>query len=425
MPILSAILSRLPQKLSNRFVRNLSWLGLAEIISRIFRLGLTVILARFLTPYDYGLAAIVSTVNEFMRVFMEIGVSAKIIQCDRQELDTICNSGYWLNWSIFTGLFIAQCLIAFPIAWFYRDRLTREIDLIIPICIAGIPYLLWPFAAIQSSLIVRENRLKVCAIATVVRNLASYILSALFAIRGWGIWSFVLPWVLVTPLEIMIYRKSYPWRPTSQFTTKAWRSILEFGKNICGVQFLRVLRNNLDYLIIGRFLGMKELGIYFFGFNAGLGISLSIVTAINTAILPHLCKAKTSILELRKSYYNALKIISIIIFPLVILQSSLAYLYVPIIFGRQWIVAIPVLVLICLSAIPRPFADAASQLLVAVGKPNIDLYWNIAFTTMFAFSLLIGVHWHAIGVAAAVLIVHMLFLPVFTSWTARHVLRQS
>ena len=116
MPILSAILSRLPQKLSNRFVRNLSWLGSAEIISRVFRLGLTVILARFLTPYDYGLAAIVSTVNEFMRVFMEIGVRAKIIQCDRQELDTICNSGYWLNWSIFTGLFFVQCLLEKPAA---------------------------------------------------------------------------------------------------------------------------------------------------------------------------------------------------------------------------------------------------------------------------------------------------------------------
>jgi O-antigen/teichoic acid export membrane protein len=110
MPILSAILPKLPKKLSNQFVRNLRWLGLAEIISRIFRLGLTVILARFLTPYDYSLAAIVSTVNEFMRIFMKIGVNAKIIQCDRQELDTICNSGYWLNWSIFTSLFIAQCL---------------------------------------------------------------------------------------------------------------------------------------------------------------------------------------------------------------------------------------------------------------------------------------------------------------------------
>jgi teichuronic acid exporter len=130
-------------------------------------------------------------------------------------------------------------------------------------------------------------------------------------------------------------------------------------------------------------------------------------------------------LELSKSYYSALKIITLIIFPLVILQSSLAYWYVPIVFGRQWIVAIPVLVLICLSAIPRPFADAASQLLVAVGKPNLDLYWNLAFTTVFALSLLIGVHWQVIGVAAAVLIVHMLFLPVFTIWTNRHVLRQS
>jgi O-antigen/teichoic acid export membrane protein len=90
-------------------------------------------------------------------------------------------------------------------------------------------------------------------------------------------------------------------------------------------------------------------------------------------------------------------------------------------FWSKWITAIPILMLICLSAIPRPFADAASQLLVAIGKPNLDLRWNILFTVMFAGALLIGVHWQAIGVATAVLLAHVICLPLFTFWATRYV----
>lgn len=419
MPILSDLISKLNKKLSNQFLRNFGWLGMAEIISRISRLALTVILARYLTPYDYGLAAIVGTVSEFTRVFTEIGVGAKIIQAQAEDVDQLSNSGYWLNWTVFVGLFIVQCIVAFPIAWFYHDR-----NLIFPICVSAIPALILPIGVIQYTLIVRENKLKICAIINVIKNLTVNLLSAIFAILSLGVWAIVLPWVFVTPIEMLIYKRSHAWQPTGGLTTKYWLDILSFGKNILGVQLLKTLRNNLDYLIVGRFLGIKQLGIYFFGFNAGLGISLSIINAINTATLPYLC-ATTNVLELKKSYINVVKTISFVIVPLVLLQSGLAHIYVPIIFGKKWIVAIPVLVLICLSAIPRPFADAASQLLIAIGKPNLDLRWNILFTVIFSTAILIGVHWQVIGVAVSVLLIHIIFLPLFTFWATRYVFAHS
>jgi teichuronic acid exporter len=94
----------------------------------------------------------------------------------------------------------------------------------------------------------------------------------------------------------------------------------------------------------------------------------------------------------------------------------LAPFYVPIVFGQNWVPAIPVLILICLSAISRPFADAASQLLVAIGKPNLDLRWNIIFTGIFAAALLIEVQGQVFGVVTSVLLVHLICLPIFTFW---------
>jgi O-antigen/teichoic acid export membrane protein len=416
MSFIKQLFSEPKKKLSSQFIRNLSWLGIAEIIPRIFRLGVTVILARYLTPYDYGLAAIVLAVGEFTRLFTNVGIGAKIIQAEQQDVEDLCQSGYWLNWIIYLGLFVIQCLAAFPISWFYHES-----KLILPICVGAISYLIWPIAAIQCTLIIRENRLKICAINNIIQNSFSSILSGIFALLGMGIWSFVLPWVLVAPMGLFIYCNNHSWRPTTGFTTKYWKDFFSFGKNILGVEFLKTLRNNLDYLIVGRFIGIKELGMYFFGFNAGLGISLSIITAISTAIFPHLCAIRTDKSELKNRYFNSLRTIAIIIVPLVLLQTSLAPIYVPIVFSQKWIVAIPVLMLICLSAIPRPFADAASQLLVAVGKPDLDLRWNIIFTAMFSGALLIGIQWQAIGVATSVLLVHVIGLPLFALWATRHV----
>ncbi len=440
MNFLNAITRYINKKISSQFIRNLGWLGIAEVLYRVLRLGLVVITARYLTPYDYGLGAIILAVREFAITFADVGIGAKIIQAEQKQLPQLCSSAFWLNWLIFASLFMIQALAAFPIAASYESK-----EIIFPIIVSGLAYLIWPIYGIQKTLIQRENRFKVIAFTDVVQYSLSGILTAVFAFMGMGVWSFALPIVLVAPLEIIIYYRHHHWRPKEGFTTLYWDEILSFGKNILGVGLLKTLRNNLDYLIVGRFVGIEELGIYFFGFNAGLGISLSIINAISSVMLPHLCEARTELSEFKHRYLHSIRTIALIIVPFVLLQSSLSPIYVPIVFGKQWIPAIPILIIICLSAIPRPFANAASQLLIAIGKPHLDLRWNVIFTSLFALFLFIGVksefvintifgadavnslvlilgeHWTVIGIALSVFLVHVIFLPFFTVWATRYV----
>ena len=104
------------------------------------------------------------------------------------------------------------------------------------------------------------------------------------------------------------------------------------------------------------------------------------------------------------------------IVPLVILQSSLAPFYVPIVFGEKWRMAVPMLVLICLSAIPRPFEKAAALLLQSLDKALINVRWSLIFTGIFIASIFIGMQWGIFGVAVSVLISHAVAMPVFTVW---------
>jgi teichuronic acid exporter len=80
--------------------------------------------------------------------------------------------------------------------------------------------------------------------------------------------------------------------------------------------------------------------------------------------------------------------------------------------------------IICLSAISRPFADAASQMLVAIDKADLDLMSSFIFTIVFAIGLLIGVHWGVLGVAISVLLTHAVFQSIFTLWATRYVFKR-
>jgi PST family polysaccharide transporter len=408
-------INKLKQLLSDRFIRNIGWLGVAELVNRIFRLATTVTLARTFSPYDYGMVSVIYTIIEFASVFaLRAGIGAKIIQAEEQELKVVCDTAYWINWILYGSLFIIQLVAAYPIARFYGNN-----KLIWPICVLASVYLMHPFFLIQSILIERENRLKVTALCTATQAILSNIIIVILAVLGMGVWAVVWSMVLTYPVWIVINYINHPWRPPTSFTLERWQEITSYGSKLLGVDLLGRLRMNLDYLLVGGFIGIEALGLYFFAFNAGLGISQSILNSITVALFPHLCAARGNAKQLKKQFLGSLKTIALILVPLVFLQSSLSPFYVPIIFGQKWVTAIPILILICLSAVPIALSRATSQLLQTVDKTHIDFYWNMIFTVIFAASLLLTVREGIFWVAVAVLITQAVAMPIFTVWVSR------
>ncbi len=411
--------TKLRSILSGQFVRNLGWLGAAELLNRFLRLGTTVTLARVLTPYDYGLAAVILTTQEIANVFtLRSGLGAKLVQAKVEDLEVLCNTAYWMNWILCITLFLLQCLVAWPVAWFYGNNAV-----ILPICIIAMNYLLLPTFAVQAALIFRENRMNIPAICNAVQSLIMNLLTIIFAIRGMGFWSIVLPILLTLPVWAIINRANHQWRSKGPFSLIRWQELASFAVNFLGVELLTKVRANIDYLLVGRFLGIEALGLYYFAFNAGLGISLSVIQSFTWSLYPHLCETRDNLTQMRQRYWSSLKTIALIVIPMVLLQASLAPVYVPIIFSAKWASAIPILVLICLSAIPRPFAEAASMLLQTIDRGRLDLYWNGIFTILFIAALVGAMPFGIYGVAMAVLLVHGLAIPAFSLWVNHYVFR--
>ena len=228
------LIHKLQKTFSSQFIRNAGWLGLAELANRVFRLGTTVTLARMFSPKDYGLMAIVYIVVEFSSLFtLDRGIIAKIVQADDEDIQTICNTSYWINWILCISILILQCIAAFPIAYFYGNQ-----DLILPICCVGLVYLIFPTFVVQGALIERDNRLKIKAIGNVAQSLIGNLLTVILAILGMGVWSIVWSMVLSNIVWIFVYYKNNSWRPPQSFNLDKWQDITNFGKNIIAVEFL-------------------------------------------------------------------------------------------------------------------------------------------------------------------------------------------
>ncbi|MBC1256853.1 oligosaccharide flippase family protein, partial [Trichormus variabilis] len=145
-------------------------------------------------------------------------------------------------------------------------------------------------------------------------------------------------------------------------------------------------------------------------------ISMSVINTFGSALFPYLCEVRSNLSHLKERYFSSLKKAYFVITPLILLQTCLAPIYVPIIFGQKWSSAIPVLMLICLSALSLQFGRATFLLLNAMGKTRLTLYWNLIYTILFSTGLLISVHGGIIYVAIAVVICQLFIAPIFNIW---------
>jgi PST family polysaccharide transporter len=413
-------LKKIKRIVSGQYIQNVGWLGGAEIINRIFRLGTTVTLARIFTPEDYGLMAIVYTTADFFQVFtLRGGVGSKIIQADEKDLMIVCNTAYWLNWIACISLFTIQCTAAFFIYQFHQSE-----NLALPLLVVALTYLAYPLFTINITLITRENRFQVVALCNVAVSLFSNLIVLTFALLNFGVWAIVLSMVLTMPIWIIFTWKYHSWRPPLKVNLEGWKEVLGFGTNLLISDLSNRIRANIDYLIVGNYLGLESLGLYYFAYNAGSGITLSILNSFMSPLYPYICAAKGDYLQFKNRYLSSLKRVSGILVPIILLQAFLAPIYVPIVFGEKWISAIPILMLVCLSMIPRIYGWASVLLLNAIDKTRVSLGISILFTAIFTTLILAVVSRGIFWVALTVFLSHVFILCPITLWANNFALRK-
>jgi len=400
-------------QLSNGFLGNLSAYAIAEGLAKVTRLVTVIALARSIGPEGIGLAALALTIGEIVRALTENGIGQRIIATPDKTLQKATNTAYLIFWSWAVVLVVIQVSIGL-IMW----KMGHPGLLAIMLAVLSLPYLIMPAGLVHCYLAMRNDRLKATAAVAATQNVTSNLLTALFIVIWPTPLSVALPKFVTAPLWMLMMRRLVQWKFDRSQGFLPLSYFIKFSASVIGVEMLRVLRLQADKLIISIFLGVEALGIYYFAFNAGLGITNSVSTAFSTCVFPHLCGKEQGVIR-RQAFFKALGIVLLLLIPVVAFQVLGAQYYVPLIFGDKWAGVSDIVAMLCLAALPMVIWSGTGQWLRAHDRAHQELTLSIIITVTLLITTVVLAPYGLMAIATGYVICTTLVQLSASAWALR------
>lgn len=348
-------------------LRGLGAYASAEVLVRIVRLGTVVAIARKLSPELVGAAALALSLFELVRVLAGAGIGQRIIAATDDMLAATCNTAHRLFWIWCCCIAALQLAVAGVLAFSHPG------SALMLALLSGV-YPMMPGGLVQVFLMMREGRLGETARIGATQTLADHVLT-MALVLAWpdpetAAFAIVLPKLLTAPIWLLAVRRARPWAPNAAAGNVPVAGFVRFGAGVLATEMAVAARSQLDKLIIGALLGVKALGLYYFAFNAGLGITNSFVSAFATVLFPWLCRATGA--DRAERYRRGLLTGLCLFLPVTIAQVALAPFYVPLVFGEKWAAASPLVAVLGLGALPMIAAAATTAWLRASERSALD-----------------------------------------------------
>ena len=367
--------------------RTLGWFGIAEGVVRVSRLVTIIVLARFVAAADVGTAALALMAFELVRTIGVAGLGQMIVRAPDQELRATCDAVWKASWIATVGMVVALAVLGFALS--SQSAAQNWWGLIA--CLAAV-YLLSPFGLIQQFLLMRADRLRVIAGVSAIVVIVDCLLTAVLAFMGFGAFAILAPKLIVAPLWIVGMRLKAPALPPAIAPALPLSAVWRFVVPVMGTEALAACRQNADKFLVGMVLGPAALGVYFFAYNSGVGLSMTLTTALTTTVYPHLSEVATRPLAVLERADRLIRRHGMAIAGLIALQAAAIPFYVPLLLGPAWS-RVPLLAaLLCVAAITKPAFDIASQALRAVGATHFEFAGSLLFTIVCLGSFYAGLH---------------------------------
>src|SRR6266576_1658808 len=229
---------------------------LAQGAKFILNLVSTMILARLLTPRDFGLMAMVMTVTSFMRVFKDAGLSIATVQRERITHAQVSNL-FWINVAVSALCTLIIAASAPVVGRFYHDFRVVNITLLL-----SITFLISGLTVQHQALLKRQMRFKALALIEVGSMAAGVLVAIIMALRGYSYWSLVFSSVFMEIAGLVLTLSISRWRPQWPSLRSGVRPMISFGAHRTAGDFVMSLSRGCDNLLIGRFYGSAAVGLY-------------------------------------------------------------------------------------------------------------------------------------------------------------------
>ena len=359
--------------LKARAVHGVKWTGTSTAVVTLTKYARTIILARLLVPGDFGLMAMVTVVVGLGQAFSDMGISLSIIWKQDATEDQL-SSVYWFN--IFTGILVTVLVAAAAplVVRFYREpRLYDMVLWLSPVFL--ITSIGVPFRMIMQKELLFRRIAALEMVSTFVAAVTSVVAAALNAGVYALVWGAIVEIIMLAVLQVALGWSI--WRPKLFFRAGDLRSFLRFGVFNMGERVLNFFHTNVDYMILGRFLGGEALGIYMLSYQLVVEPFIKLNPILNRVAFPVFARRQKENEVLRRGYCELSRMVAFLTYPLLALLAATASVFIPAVFGAKWGAAVPLVrILIILGAL-RTLINPYGSILYTKGRTDLAFYYNL------------------------------------------------
>lgn len=399
--------------LAGRTVRGAFWSYGSFVLSKAVVLLATAILARLLTPREFGIVAVATLVVSFLAVVQGLGLGSALIQ-RRGNIDRASNVVFTLNLMLGVVLTIAVFIAAPSVAGYFHEPGA------VPLLRAlGLTFVVEALGSIHLVRLQRDLRFRRMFIPDAGRSIVKGAVSVGFAAAGMGAWSLVLGQLAGVAAGVVLAWAVMPWRPRFVVDLGLARKLIAYGLPLFGVSLMWVLSVNLDYVVIGRQLGSEELGIYTLAYRLPELLVVSLMVGVNRVIFPALATVQESRDNLRRGFLTTTHFVVLITVPISLGLAIVADPIVRVTLGSEWVDAIPVMRILAIFVLVSSMMNADGDVYKAVGRPGVLLKLAVLHIAVLIPALLIGIQYGLVGVALAHLATTIVTRVVRTAMISR------
>lgn len=388
------------ESLKQRTVKGTFWSAVDGISNQGITFLVGLVLARILTPEEYGILATIMIFIAIANSIVDSGFSNALIRkLDAKSVDY--NTVFYFNLVVSVAMYALLYVAAPWISEFFRQPILVEVTRVI-----GMVLLINAFAIIQRTLFVRNVDFKTQTKVSLIASLSSGAVGIGMAYGGCGVWSLVGQQIsrqLMNTVFLWIYGK---WRPALEFSKRSFRELFSFGSKLMLSGLIDTIYKNVYYVVIGRFYTSATLGQYTRAEQFSSIFSTNLTAVVQRVSYPVLSSIQDEPERLRDAYRRVIKTTMLLTFACMLGLAAVARPLIVILIGEKWLPAVEYLQIICFAGMLYPLHAINLNILQVKGRSDLFLRLEIIKKSISVLPIILGIFYG---------IEYMLWGGVFTS----------
>ncbi|MBU1227644.1 MAG: lipopolysaccharide biosynthesis protein [Actinobacteria bacterium] len=387
--------TRSSDDLGTTAARAVMWNYASFASGKVLVLVTLAVLARLLTPSEFGIVGFATLALAYLAVLKDLGLGGALIQ-RRDDTEEAAQTVYTLNLILGVVLTAATILAAPLVAGFFDEPLVTPI-----LRVLSVSFLIEALGSVHLVLLARRLDFRRRLLPDVGRSLVKGAVAITAASLGMGVWALVWGQLAGVAASSILVRLVVPWRPRLVIHRNLVRPLLAFGMPLVIVNIQYAIWSNLDYVVIGRFLGDAALGVYILAYRLPELLVQSVWRVVAGAAFPFFSSLQHDPELLRRGFLKTIRYSQLLVVPLALGLLITAEPTVGAIFGDQWSEAVPVLRILAVFTLVASVGYNAGDVYKAIGKSGILAKLGIVDLLVLAPALIVAAPHGIVAVAWA------------------------